>query len=117
VARLASDLEDEAIRKTKSGSRNEMGEGCLDGVGVLEDKGVVFEEHLDRACQRGGRTRIDGVEHPRRLDKDDVGDPSAGGNEGFGNGSLFGVVASEEPNKNVRIKRAHGASFGRGCPA
>ena len=52
---------------------------------------------------------IDRIKDPDSLHENKMRDPGTRLHERLGSGELMGVVASEEPDKNVGVNRAHGA--------
>ena len=75
-----------------------------------EVQALVVEEHLDRRGDLAASETEDAVQHPSRLDKDQVRYPRALLDEPFGRRDLLGVVAREETYKNICINRAHAVS-------
>ena len=49
----------------------------------------------------------DGVQYPNHLDKDDVGDPGAFGNESLCSRGLSRIVTRKKANDDVGVNGAH----------
>jgi hypothetical protein len=113
VSRLASDLDNHAVRESYSRMVPEHGERRRDDLRVLEAEGGMVEEPLDGLGQLSRANAIDASKNPYGFDEDDVRDPDRPGrDEGLGSGELFGVLAREKVHEDVGVSGAHACAEG-----
>ena len=71
---------------------------------------LVVEEHLDGGGDVHRATAVHRCQDPRRFGEDEMRYPGPACHEGLGHRNLLGVIPRDQPDQDVGVNGAHGAS-------
>ena len=110
MACLPSNRQHQAIGKANRRPPPKLRDRHGNRFWFLQRQLVVVQEHLDRGCDRFGTTVVDRRKYPRGFGKREMRDPCAVGDKSLGSGDLLRIISSDQPDQDVRVNGAHGAS-------
>ena len=82
----------------------------LNDIRLLDGQIAVIDEHPDRFRECSSVKPVHRLQHPNRLNEDDMSDPGAAGHERFGGLHLVCIVPSNKPQEDVGVSGVPGAA-------
>ena len=104
---LAGGFDNEAVGESGRALAPEGLVGSADHIFVLEREPVVVQKHAHDGGDALAVQLVRGLQHPYGLSQHDQGNPGPGLHERLGAGHLVWVIPHDQPDQDVRVKRAH----------